>query len=535
MPQDPSINGRPVQWRDLQPNQRKIVSDNVREVGAKMPSIAADAAQKFQTNFERTGNDKARVQASSAEALSHEVKSKPVSLQSAANSRQRLYEGAVADRAAANPTDQHQVIPTGAGWYFEHHREIKSSAEQHGFSPDRAIAASGVMSPQNSPENERAAVHAIMDAYANRKVTVTPDVESHLSKNGIDVSQHAGKTVHLGDLPVGSVAHLSSAGIRSKVPTDADLTNVARGGTKQNITKAERVLSGEIHPDEAMDPHSAPKVWSYIHNTRQAVPGSPTHVEYMGRVHQDALVRRGHIDKDQQALDLYGHEGKDLPKDHLLSPESHTVEDTWQNAATFDQPKTSFRAGGSNKPSSTFKAAGSLPQTYPVAGVKTRVNEDTGKRESAHPDARVTQTSLTHAYNNRATQKAAESMSRQSGTTVPPVAVQEVGWVQMRKDAGKDPAFNAAQRDTERSDPLNGHVRGQQALFEVTDRHGNVHGDIPGGGRPRTSQSIGADLDMTPGDQEKDLRKWAAIGKNHRRGQQKASELEGLFNDRRGQ
>jgi hypothetical protein len=362
-----------------------------------------------------------------------------VTIQTAANRRQELYERAVEDRAAANPHDPHQVIPTGAGWYFKHHEDIAKSASTHGYDHDRAIAASGVMSPMNSPENERAAVNAMMDAKANHSVKITPEITAHLGRAGIDVSQHVGKQVPFKNLPTGALTHLSDKRVNAE--TKADLKNVARGGTRQNMVKAEQVLDGQVHPDDAVDPHSAPKVWSYVHNTRQAVPGSSTHVEFMGRVHHDALVRRGQIDKDQQALDLYGHEEHGVPDHHLLSPRSHTVEDTWQNAASFDQPKKMVPG----TKTSVFKAGGSLDTTYPVRGVKTRVNEE-GKRETAHSDARVSPAGLLHAFNNRATQKAAEQLSKESGATVPPAAVQEVGWVQMRKDAGKDPAHNAEQR-----------------------------------------------------------------------------------------
>jgi hypothetical protein len=172
---------------------------------------------------------------------------------------------------------------------------------------------------------------------------------------------------------------------------------------------------------------------------------------------------------------------------------------------------------------SVFKAAGSLPETYPVRGVKMRVDEDTGIREKAHTDARVSPAGLTHAFNNKATQKAAEQQGRGSGTSVPPVAVQEVGWVQMRKDAGKDPEFN--QRKTEAEDPLHGEIRGQGALF----------GDhVPGAGKTPLDRPAESDApDMTPNQQEADLRKWAAIGKAHHRKQARQS-MGGLFNDRRG-
>lgn len=512
MPTDPSINGKIIQWDDLKSNQRKIVSDNIRQTGVDLPKIAQDNVEKFHTSASKTGANaaKARVQETSMRAVQPHLVSKPVTLQTAANARQGAYNRAIDARAAENPDDPNQVIPHGAGWYFDHHKAIADSAESIGFPKRAAIAASGVMSPQNSPDNEVAAVHAIMDTLANHKVHVTQDVHDHLAGKGIDVSQHLGKTVNFDQLPIGSVSHLSTSSIRDKVPTTANLREVARGGTKGNITKAEHVLWGDISPEEAANTHSAPKVASYIHNTLAAEPGSPTHVEYMGRVHQDALVRRGQIDKDQMALDLYGTGEKTGA--HLLSPKSHTVEDTWQNSITFDQPKVMAQ-----KKTSVFKAAGSMPNTYPVAGVKTTTDPDTGKRLSAHTDARVGNTALTHAYNNRATQKAAEQQSRGSGVTVPPVAVQEVGWTQVRREAGKDAGFT--NQKPEKEDPLQGHVRGQQALW----------GDhIPGGEHARESvpESSGTkQSDLTLDEQEADLRKWNAIGNNVRKAKRRQERL----------
>lgn len=516
MPQEDKINGRPLQWDDLSNHGRKIVSDNVRETGMNLPAIGRESSARSMATFERTGNAKAKVKANSSAATAEQFVAKPVSLQSAANSRQKLYQGGLDDRRAQNPGDPHQVTPTGAGWYFEHHKDIATVAEKNGFPRDHAIAASGVMSPMNSPDFEKRAVGAMMDAYANHKVTITPEVHQHLAKAGIDVTEHLGKEVHFDNLPTGSLAHLSDSKIRDSVPTTANLKEVSLGGTRQNITRAENVLMGNTHPDDAVDPHSAPKVWSYIHNTRQAVPNSPTHVEYMGRVHQDALVRSGQVDKHQQALDLYGHNEQTLPRDHLLSPKSNTVEDTWQNAATFDQPKT--MAGGKT---SVFKSAGSLPETYPIRGVKTRTNPETGKRDTAIKDGRVGNPAVTHAFNNRATQKTAESLGRESGVSVPPVAVQEVGWVQMRKDAGKDSEHAAAVRGAEKPDALQGHVAGQGGLFSATPHlrdpeaaKGNpVYKDhLPGAGKAGDDHDYSAGVDNP----EADMRKWAAIGNNHR-------------------
>lgn len=437
MPQDPSLNGRPLQWRDLQTNQRKIVSDNIRETGQQIAKTAQAHVDTLSRSAKSTPG-----KIKTAQAVADMVEPRNVTLQTAANRRSDRYNAAIASRRADNPDDPQQVIPHGAGWYFEAHGAIADSAKQHGYDHHVAIAASGVMSPMNSPENEKAAVHAMMDAKANHTVNVTPEVHQHLAKAGIDVSQHVGKTVPIRDLPTGALSHLSDGRIRSKVETGANLEQVARGGTRQNMTRAENVLDGHVHPDDAIDPHSAPKVWSYVHNIRAAEPGTGDHVEYMGRVHHDAAVRTGLIGRDQQALDLYGHNDKPMPANHIMSPQGHSVEDTWQNSMTFDQPNKTVPG----TKTSVLKAGGSFSDIYPVKGVKTRVNEDTGKKESAHTDPRVGNASITHAFNNRASQKAAEEQGRGSGVTMSPNMVQEVGWVQVRKEAGKDPQHAAQLR-----------------------------------------------------------------------------------------
>lgn len=447
MPRDPRIEGRAVQWSDLTGNGRRIVSENLREAGAGIKGIAQGHVDALARSAKATPG-KVRT----AQAVADRTVPVDVTLQKAANTRQGFYNRAIEARREEHPDDPNQVIPRGAGWYFEHNREISESVAPHGVDADRAIAASGVMSPMNSPDNERAAVAAIAEAKSKHSVKVTPEVASHLkvskskSDPSFDVDDRVGAEVPIKDLPTGALAKLSDKNVRSKVQTGANLEQVARGGVRGNIQKAEEVLDGVTSPDDAVDPHSAPKVWSYVHNTRQAKPGSATHVEYMGRVHQDALVRTGQIEKEQEALDLYGfaeaEKRGELPDDHLLSSKSHTVEDTWQNAATFNQPNVTVPG----TKTSVYKAGGSFSSNYPVGGLKTRTSEETGKKETAHPDARVSGAGLQHAFNNRATQKAAEQQGRGSGVTLPPVAMQEVGWTQMRKEAGKDPAHNAGLR-----------------------------------------------------------------------------------------
>lgn len=430
MPIDPSLDGRIMQWPDLTRQGQQITEDNLRAVGQAMPQRVSTAIDKA-----KTSKSKKAVQTRRAlEAVQPHIRPEPVSLQRAANSRQRLFEDARLRRQATTD-NPHNVIPEGADWYFEHHARITVDANRLGFPGKQARYASAQMSPMNAPENERAAIRAIMDAHTNRSLQVTPTVSRHLAKKGIDVSEHVGKTVPYSNLPTGVLGELSGPKIWGKVKTDADLENVALGGIKENIHKAEAVALGHIDPDQAIINQktgavTASKVGSYSHVIDESVPGSAEHVEFMGRVHHDALVRAGHISPHQQAFDLYGLANKQFPQGHILGPESHTVEDTWQNAVTFNQPKELVGQ------TSVFKAGGSGAQ-YPPSGLKVLRDQEGKQIGSAHPDPRVGDAMLLHAFNNRATQKAAEQMGRQTQTQMPPTAVQGAVWTEARRQAGK--------------------------------------------------------------------------------------------------
>lgn len=422
-----SLDSHIVQWHDLDRSGQRVVEQNMRQVGMSMPQRVAQGIEQASNSSAK----KADVTRASLSAVQPYVRPEPVSLRRAAGHRTRLYNDALVrqTQSASNP---HNVIPQGADWYFEHHARVSQAAEQQGHDPERARYGSALMSPQNSPENERAAMKAIGHAHADGKVEITPEVAQHLGSQGIDVSRHVGTTQHYRDLPSGTVGALSSASFRHKVNTNADLLNVARGGTKENVLKAERVMRGEADARESFvnskGAISGAKIASYAENINDAVPGSATHVEFMGRVHEDALKRAGHIPHDQQSLDLYGFREHGVPDNHMLSPRGHSVEDTWMNAVTFNQPKKLASVGPNA--TSVFKQGGSGAQ-YPPSGLKTGRDETGKKVGTAHPDARMSDSMALHAFNNRATQMAAEKHG------VSPTAMQSVAWTEARKQAGK--------------------------------------------------------------------------------------------------
>ena len=531
MPQEP------LQWGDLTPRGRQIVSANMREAGLNVTGNVEHQIERAKERTQTSKTPEGRKLADRAvrvwSEMSPHVRDQPVTLQSAADSRQGFFERALDQtpgtawrtRTYQGQEMRHLVqrepgqIPEGAGWYFNHNRQITDSALRQGggaFERDNAIVAANVMSPQNPPENERAAADALMNTFAEHTVHVTQDVADFLGSKGIDVQHHVGKEVSAANLPRGSVAHLSQTSFRPNVPTRAPLEAVSKGGTKKRISQAEGVLWGDIDPDEAIDPHGAPKVWSYSHNTRLAEPNTPTHVEYMTRMAHHAKIRAGLISPQQETFDLYGLQDS---REGILNPEGHTAEDSWMHSMTMNQPQVNLGK------TSVFKTAGSMSGVYPPSSLKTRTTKK--GRESAHPNADVKGSALAHAFNNRATHMAAAQASEGTHLPLPGTAMQEVSWTQARREAEKDTEYNEQQREEAEHAKQVGlqRVNVGGADYDRTAAKGQTA--LWGPHNPGRAVSPGADEapEMSAAEQEADLRKWGAIGNNSRRKRDRQARL----------
>lgn len=398
--------GQAAQWTDITQSGRAKIDADIQAAGRNMPGRLGDRLDRL--NTKDSLGPKEEVERKTLTKVVPEVRSRNVTRTTAANRRVEAYNRAT-DAGAA----EGRSVPDGAGWYFEHHRDIAASASKHGVDRDRAIVASAVMSPLNSPENEKAAVSALMEAHSNGKVDMQPHLAARLRAHGYTVeSHHEGRQVAASELSSDTLAGLSDTRVKDEAQplTNMNLNDMARGGPKGNVVKANEVIRGNVHPDAAINPKSAPKIWSYAHNTREAVPDTAEHHEYMSRV---ADVAAGPA---QPSLDLWGLRGS---KKGLLGANSHTVEDTWMNSISHDQPNKT------------------------IPGTKTNVLKTAG----SHPAANPGPTAAVHAFNNRATQQAANRLGRGAGHDfdLPPVSVQETAWTQVRREGGKDPQFNAAQ------------------------------------------------------------------------------------------
>ena len=260
------------------------------------------------------------------------------------------------------------------------------------------------------------------------------------------------------------MATISSAKNRGHTEGDVDLVGISAGGTRVNIKKAVNVIRGNTPLDQAIDPHTSPKVWSY-HNAISLAGEGLKHPEIMDeykmRVHEAAT--------GQGTLNLHELRGSTAG---ILNPQQHTAEDTWMHSMTMGQPYETEGRMSVGKEAGSNKALVKLGKTGEVRG----------QRVSASADPRVGDAALMHAYNNLATRVAAEHVSGPT-SEMPSVALQETTWTEARIQASKDPAFKREQKATAAAQPAGGELAGQGSMFTST---GNV--------RPRRSRRTHHDI-----------------------------------------
>jgi hypothetical protein len=437
---DSRIDGKVLQFSDMTPQQRKTAEG----AAFKQTSNMADRADAYLESGKGKGKEREAIQVARPY-----LKNKNVTVASAAANRTKMVESAARSETTRHA---HESVP-GAGWYFEHHAAIDNAAKAHGFDTSRAITASAVMSPQNSPENERAAASALMAAHSGGKVFMSPALHSHLTSQGIPVaSAHRDRMVSAHELHPEALAELSNAEIRDSVEHHGfDLKDVSRGGTKTNISKAVRVLRGEVSEHEAIDPHSSPKVFSYRDNIRDSRPNTDVHQEYLMRAADLGSKIRGENIHGQQMFDYHGLRNS---TEGVLSPTRHTAEDTWMNSISHGQKNMVVPGTTTN----VMKTSGT------VLGYST---SKTFEGESAHPDARIKAPAVQHAVNNAATIRSAAQLGKKYGVdgAVPAILSQEVPWTEARRAGEKDPQFKRDVAGATKKAPRVGQQFKQLGLF----------------------------------------------------------------------
>lgn len=443
--------GRALRFEDLDPEGREAAKANWRQVG-NIRSRLEGAVSAAQATLDNPANnphyrEKAGHRLSSLETIAPHLKDIPMTMEGATRERlKKVQAGAERSREEGRQTIR------GAGWYFDHHRQIRDAAVATGTDVHRAIVATTALSPQNSPERERAAGAAIMDMVANQHrhtVHITRELRAAVNrtvgKGRALPASMVGQHVSLGQLDASHIAAIGShnARLRDKghpVRSTADFNSTgALVGGGANVEKAIRHLRGEISEEQTINPHSSPKVWSYKEATKASEPGTAQHGEYMIRMHQAT----GTEVPGQVAMDLYGLRGS---HEGVLSPDQHTAEDTWMHSiSTRQRPEIVEGSKGRGVSPAKFAATDKN-----LAGSDVVSKKPLGKEgPTLPPDPRVGGSAVTHAMNNAATRAAARRSTIDMGDTtvhMPAIGVQETAWTEQRIQAKKDPEYKEEQR-----------------------------------------------------------------------------------------
>ena len=111
---------------------------------------------------------------SKLDAMIPHVHDEPVSIARASRRRVGLFQD-----AASRMHEEGRESPRGTGWYFEHRADLNETARKHGMDEQTIVTASAVMSPSNSPDNEKKAVAALAHAHStNPRLTFSKQMSA---------------------------------------------------------------------------------------------------------------------------------------------------------------------------------------------------------------------------------------------------------------------------------------------------------------------------------------------------------------------
>jgi hypothetical protein len=407
--------GRALQMSDLTAREKQVANENMADWGKQKSKV-----EGYRTSLEKGSAQDKDKKLRTLEIVAPSLTDANVTPTTAANRRVNLMsQGAErVQRDAKRSGTGSQTRDVGAGWYFSHHGDLANISQSTGVDKDLVITASSVMSPRNSPDNEKSAVASLTHLHStNPTLSFSDTAQKHLGLRSASV-KYSGLTST-------QAAQLGNPDLRNHISgVDVSvLEGQAKGGSHDQVGKAIDVLRGNIHHTEAIDPHTSPKVWSYHHNIKQSVPGTDTHQEYLTRA--DVAL----FNPNQGRLDLWGLKDS---KEGALNPKGHTASDTWEGAISSGQQLESV--GKSRTRTSPAKVVASDSPYTPSAKKGTKGTIGT---------AEVSPEMVTHAWHNDANIRAGAKMSARSGETIPATLPQETGWTEARRIAGKDPAYGS--------------------------------------------------------------------------------------------
>lgn len=472
---------RPVSWQDLGSQGRAAAAEGQRQMGM-LRTKSTGAIEKLKeaearsiakgTNPERTKVMRSKVK--TAEMVQSDFQDKPITMEGATRRRVGLTQ------EAFHEAKQRGTNVEGAGWYFDHSKEIMDHAQQYGFSRDRAMVTTS-LSAQSDPTSELRAGKAVMDAVGagdKHTVHITPELRAVVNRGNtkrghqLIPSHMEGQHIKVSELHADHIAGIGThaASLRNHghaVDSTIDFEGIGGVRANEEVKKTVHVLRGEMEPHEAINPYSAPKLHSYWQSNLRSVHGSDEHEEYMTRTWHAAHHPVGAGGESQGAFDLRGlrHQGGATN----LGSKAQTVEDSWQQAISTGQKWQGEALDDRGRKKSPAKFAASTEGfAEPNKDMKKAPLGPGGP--AAPRDARITPAGMTHAFNVHATQGAAKRLAVSMGDTtaeMPANVPQEVGWTKARQHADADKVHRAKLRgEAETQRNLSGsQFKGQGSLF----------------------------------------------------------------------
>lgn len=401
--------GRALQFSDLTPREQSVANEKMKEWGKQKSRVPG-----YRESLEKSSAKDKEESINVLNTIEPELRDVSVTLRSASDRRVGLLRQGAERVTADNPRSESRLRDVGAGWYFSHHQDLQDISSRHAVDKDRVIAASAVMSPMNSPSNEKIAVDALAHLHSTNP-TLTLNEKA---QRALGVSQ---SSINYSDLTSEQASLIGSPKIRHHISgvDQRVLRQQAKGGANKNVARAIDVMRGNIHHSAAIDPHGSPKVWSYHHSIAQSVPNTRIHDEYLRRA--DVAL----FNPNQLSFDLWGLKDS---TEGPLNPRGHTASDTWEGAVSSGQPLRPVK-GTRTSPA---KVVASNSPYVPSSKVGTRGTIGT---------AGVSPEMVTHAWHNEANIRAAAKLSEASGEIVPATLSQEGNWTEARRVAEKDEEY----------------------------------------------------------------------------------------------
>lgn len=320
----------------------------------------------------------------------------------------------------------------GAGFYFQHRREVEGIIKGTDTDLGTALDAGSKLSVRTKPDAEKESLHALIHAHQNGAVHFGPNLVSALHGLGngkVSVpAEHVGQTVPFGRIHPEIASALTNPAIRDvskQHVTNVDLDSLAKTAITRNITAAHSVMQGN-----KSSPYDNPKQISYASAHAISHPNSPEELEYKDRTRKlGEILRTGGY---QESFDFdnlrHSNEG-------VLSNEASTPADIWERRVGYGQKGKAFTTSSDSN----------------YVSKKSRVTASGKKQTVGDRDTMVTPIGIEHAVHQDAVHQAAKEVQHRFGLdfTVPATLVQETNWAGARRSEGQDSDYNSAKAELE--------------------------------------------------------------------------------------